>query len=72
MVDDLVVVLGYHYRSAVVSGIEAASFPTTLVLNGQPGSRAPHVWLERGGQRISTLDLCGTNFVLFCGSEGRA
>lgn len=72
MVDDLVVILGYHYRStAVVSDTDAASFPTALQLDGQPGSRVPHVWLERRGRRISTLDLCGTNFVLFCGPEGR-
>lgn len=71
VVDDLVVVLGYHYRStAIVSDTEDASSPTTLVLDGRPGSRVPHVWLERQGERISTLDLCGTNFALFCGPEG--
>ena len=24
---------------------------------GQPGTRVPHVWIERGGRRISTIDL---------------
>jgi putative polyketide hydroxylase len=73
MVDDLVVILGYRYSStAVVSDTEAVSFPTRLQLDGQPGSRVPHVWLEQQGRRVSTLDLCGTSFVLFCGPEGRA
>jgi putative polyketide hydroxylase len=73
MVDDLVVMLGYHYRSmAIVSDAGAVPFPTALQLDGQPGSRVPHVWLEQQGRRVSTVDLCGTNFVLFCGPEGHA
>lgn len=31
---------------------------------GQPGTRAPHVWIMKGNARISTLDLFGRNFVL--------
>ncbi len=34
---------------------------------GRPGSRAPHVFLERDGTRLSTLDLFGRNFVLLAG-----
>ncbi|KAK0108240.1 hypothetical protein ONS95_003059 [Cadophora gregata] len=48
-------------------------------LDGRPGRRAPHVWLEKNGSdskeedgRISTLDLFGRSFVLLAGSEGRA
>ncbi|TVY83629.1 Tetracenomycin polyketide synthesis hydroxylase TcmG [Lachnellula suecica] len=41
-----------------------------LGLDGRPGSRAPHVWVERYGKRISTLDLLGNGFVLLAGSEG--
>jgi hypothetical protein len=37
---------------------------------GRPGTRAPHVWLEQQGKRISTLDLFGLHFVLLCGEEG--
>src|SRR5207248_10005891 len=37
---------------------------------GRPGTRAPHVWIERDGQRISTLDLFGRNFVLLAGPAG--
>jgi putative polyketide hydroxylase len=73
MVDDLVVMLGYHYRSAaIVSDTDTAPCLAALELGGQPGSRAPHVWLERQGPRISTLDLFGTHFVLLSGSKGSA
>lgn len=41
-----------------------------LLPDGRPGMRAPHIWLERKGQRVSTLDLFGTDFVLLTGSEG--
>jgi putative polyketide hydroxylase len=36
---------------------------------GMPGSRLPHYWLERGGRRLSTLDLTG-RWLLLAGSEG--
>ena len=37
---------------------------------GRPGSRAPHVWLHRGGNRVSTIDLFGRSFVLLSTFEG--
>ena len=43
-----------------------------LAMDGRPGSRAPHVWGEYKGERKSTLDLCGSGFVLLAGAEGRA
>ncbi|KAF1356403.1 FAD-binding monooxygenase-like protein [Delphinella strobiligena] len=39
-------------------------------IDGSPGSRVPHVWVEHQGKRISTLDLCGKSFVLLAGAEG--
>jgi putative polyketide hydroxylase len=39
-------------------------------LTGQPGTRVPHLWLERSGQRISTLDLLDGRFVLLTGGAG--
>ena len=39
---------------------------------GRPGARAPHVFLDRDGSRLSTLDLFGRNFVLLAGAEGAA
>lgn len=41
-----------------------------LALDGRPGSRAPHVWVEEMGNRISTVDLCRKGFVLLAGSDG--
>lgn len=38
-----------------------------------PGARLPHVWLERDGKRVSTLDLCGQGgFTLLTGIGGDA
>ncbi|HET8626787.1 MAG TPA: FAD-dependent monooxygenase [Thermomicrobiales bacterium] len=41
------------------------------VPTARPGRRAPHVWLDRAGERISTLDLFDTAFVLLAGQAGR-
>ncbi|KAI9742201.1 MAG: hypothetical protein M1818_004101 [Claussenomyces sp. TS43310] len=41
-----------------------------LSIDGRPGRRAPHVWVEHQGTRISTLDLFGKSFVLLAGAEG--
>jgi 2-polyprenyl-6-methoxyphenol hydroxylase-like FAD-dependent oxidoreductase len=40
--------------------------------SARPGSRAPHVWLERAGQRLSTINLFGTSFALLAGQTGIA
>jgi 2-polyprenyl-6-methoxyphenol hydroxylase-like FAD-dependent oxidoreductase len=45
---------------------------TEYVPSGRPGSRAPHVWLKRGNEQISTIDLFGPRFVLLAGSDGEA
>ena len=37
-----------------------------------PGTRVPHLWLERQGQRLSTLDLLDGRFVLLTCAEGTA
>ena len=36
-----------------------------------PGSRAPHLWLERAGSQVSTLDLTG-RYLLLAAAEGSA
>jgi putative polyketide hydroxylase len=33
---------------------------------GRPGHRAPHVWLQRDGARVSSLDCFGQGFVALC------
>ncbi len=71
MLDDLVVMLGYQYQSVAIIPEEQVAAPMKVVdLHGQPGTRAPHVWLERQGKRISTLDLFDTHFVLLTGTDG--
>jgi putative polyketide hydroxylase len=37
-----------------------------------PGTRAPHVMLQRSGERISTLDLFGKNFCVLAAANGGA
>ncbi len=41
-------------------------------LRGQPGTRVPHAWVSRGGERISTLDLIDGGFTLYTGDAGTA
>jgi putative polyketide hydroxylase len=43
-----------------------------LSIDGRPGRRAPHIWVEHQGKRISTLDLFGKIFVLLAGADGTA
>jgi putative polyketide hydroxylase len=45
---------------------------TDYVPSARPGSRAPHVWLTRGDEQISTIDLFGPHFVLLAGRDGEA
>jgi putative polyketide hydroxylase len=69
------VLIGYQYRSpAVVFGQPAPGSPDVVSLvdelRAQPGTRVPHVWVQDGGRRVSTLDLVGPGFTLFTGSSG--
>ena len=72
MVDDIIVTLGYRYRSDAITGYdpEIPVLSTRPMLTGEPGTRAPHVWLSRDGERISTIDLFWDQFVLLTGSRG--
>lgn len=66
MVDDIIVTLGYRYKSDALIGVDvdAPTLTPQLTLTGQPGTRAPHVWLSHDGERISTIDLFWDSFVL--------
>ncbi|MBV9230670.1 MAG: FAD-dependent monooxygenase, partial [Chloroflexi bacterium] len=71
LADNLVIIVGYQYTSQAIISDDEAPLPLDhLELDGHPGRRAPHLWLERQGQRISTLDLFGTSFVLLAGEDG--
>jgi putative polyketide hydroxylase len=67
--------LGFHYDSAAVIA-DATEVPQVAdpvidyVPCGRPGHRAPHVWLERDGRRLSTLDLFGPGFTVLAGARG--
>ncbi|MGH8138378.1 MAG: FAD-dependent monooxygenase [Steroidobacteraceae bacterium] len=65
LVEDLNIELGYLYNSPIGTHADPR---TTL---GVPGSRAPHVWLTRAGERLSTIDLTG-HYLLLAGAEGHA
>ncbi|MFF4115137.1 FAD-dependent oxidoreductase [Streptomyces sp. NPDC001714] len=70
------VVLGYRYPKGAVLGADPDQplVPAGMNLTGQPGSRAPHLWLRREGERVSTLDLYERSMVLLsdAGSAGGA
>lgn len=65
------VVLGYRYTAGNLVGAD----PRQPVLpegfrppDGTPGTRAPHAWVRRDGERVSLLDLYETDYVLFTGA----
>src|SRR4029077_4474092 len=67
--------VGYQYRSpAVVTDQPAPADPdgATLVdgLRGQPGTRVPHVWVQHGGRRMSTLAVLGSSFSVLTTNDG--
>jgi 2-polyprenyl-6-methoxyphenol hydroxylase-like FAD-dependent oxidoreductase len=79
IVDDMSMEIGYRYNSAAVALEMNAHPPDAPALHehprestGRPGSRAPHVPVERAGASVSTLDLFGTAFVLLAGPDGGA
>ena len=72
LVHDLDIELGYVYRSAgvVAEGPgEAPAHMSPRDSRGRPGTRAPHLWLEKNGRRISSLDLQDGHFTLLAGPE---
>jgi 2-polyprenyl-6-methoxyphenol hydroxylase-like FAD-dependent oxidoreductase len=73
LVDDLSMEIGYRYHSpAIVSeaGTGTALYEDPRRSQGMPGTRAPHVPLQRGSAQISTLDLFGKNFCVLAGANG--
>ena len=70
-------VLGVSYDSTAIVP-DSSDFPTLAnpvidyAPTARPGSRAPHMWVWRDEQQISTLDLYDTRFVLLTGPTGQA
>ena len=75
LVDDFSMEIGYLYDSPAIVGDPGGESPLwkhPRESKGRPGSRAPHLFLDRGGGRASTLDLFGRNFVVIAGERGGA
>jgi putative polyketide hydroxylase len=69
--------LGFRYEEGAVAPDGTTppyvGNPTAdYVQNACPGGRAPHLWVQRDGERVSTLDAFGAGFVLLTGSDGAA
>lgn len=69
---DAAMELGQLQRSHIVPGagpgLPPAAAPETW--RGQPGTRAAHAWITRGGARLSTIDLFADHFVLLSQHPG--
>jgi len=70
-------IFGQSYQSTGVvadgSPPQPVSDPVTQYApSARPGSRAPHAWLQRDAERLSTIDLFGGRFVLLTGPQGDA
>ena len=69
-------IFGARYKSAAVVSdgtVEQTEDQVDqYVPSAAPGCRAPHVWLSKAGQRLSTLDLLGRDFVLLTAPQGSA
>ncbi|MEU7730720.1 FAD-dependent monooxygenase [Streptomyces sp. NPDC040724] len=65
----LTTAMGYSYAQGALVGAEPGRpvIPETMRMVGDTGTRAPHMWLTRAGERISTLDLYERSFVLLSG-----
>ena len=69
--------LGFRYEEGAVASDGTTPPPVEnpmaeYVQNACPGGRAPHLWVQRDGERVSTLDAFGGGFVLLTGSDGAA
>jgi 2-polyprenyl-6-methoxyphenol hydroxylase-like FAD-dependent oxidoreductase len=72
LANDFNIELGYIYRSPAIiaeDDVERGS-EDPRESQGRPGSRAPHLWIDKNGRRISTLDLFGRGFVLLTSLDG--
>ncbi|MEU6770062.1 FAD-dependent monooxygenase [Streptomyces sp. NPDC046759] len=69
--ESTLVATGYRYTSDAIAGpAHPEPIPTEHDLTGTPGHRVPHLWLGRGSDRVSTVDLSTDQFVLLTGPAG--
>ena len=71
ILDEAAMEFGQLYRSSAVLGAGAELPPAARPDEwaGQPGTRAPHLWVEKGGARISTLELFERGWVLLASND---
>ncbi|MGF7087316.1 2-polyprenyl-6-methoxyphenol hydroxylase-like FAD-dependent oxidoreductase [Kroppenstedtia sanguinis] len=72
IIDDDAIEFGQLYRSTAVIGTNT-EMPLALRTEqwrGQPGTRAPHFWVIKDSEQLSTLDLFGHGWVLLT-EDGR-
>lgn len=67
----------YNSKAVVSDGTEEPEWKRDKELYYQastrPGAKLPHVWLQQGGMKVSSLDLCGKGkFSLLTGIGGEA
>jgi hypothetical protein len=75
--NELGMIFGAAYASPAVipdgTKLPAVANPVAdYVPCARPGSRAPHLWLERDGRRLSTHDLIDFRYTVFAGPRGEA
>jgi 2-polyprenyl-6-methoxyphenol hydroxylase-like FAD-dependent oxidoreductase len=74
---DLAVSFGYRYRAGAFlpeqtstqQDLPVARDPAELC--GEPGTRAPHLWLSHNSRQVPVLDLLGPRFTLLTGHQGQ-
>lgn len=73
-IDPLIVNMGYRYTSGAIIPENDSEMPVLqhpLRWTGQPGTRAPHLVLERAGEPISAIELFWREWVLLVGQDGQ-
>ena len=74
VVDEWRLEIGYKYHSSAIlseKDDDGALHEDPRESRGRPGTRAPHLFLEQAGRRLSTLDLFGRHFVLLTARRGQ-
>jgi 2-polyprenyl-6-methoxyphenol hydroxylase-like FAD-dependent oxidoreductase len=76
LLDDASIELGSIYCSDAILDEEEGLGASALLEDprtpsGRPGTRVPHIMLQRNGVPVSTHDLPGTGFALLVGAGGR-
>jgi hypothetical protein len=71
IIEDDAMELGQLYRSSAVlgAGVELPPAMRPEQWAGQPGTRAPHLWVSKNGTSVSTLDLLQRDWVLLTEDE---